>query len=81
MAWEACQLGAVLLLVCILGVLDYSQRHINVRVVLILPQVGVAQRHCWMGIGKLCADQPKKIMQKTNVSRCLCLLLHNDDDN
>jgi hypothetical protein len=36
--WEACRLGA-LLLVCSLTVLDYSKNHVNVRVLLVLPEV------------------------------------------
>jgi hypothetical protein len=44
-AWEACQPGAVLLLVCIRTVLDHSQSHIKVRVLLVLPEVGEGQRH------------------------------------
>lgn len=39
MPWEACQLGALLLLVCILTVLKYSKNHVDVRVFLVLPEV------------------------------------------
>lgn len=44
MAWQACQLGAVLLLY-ILTVLGYNQDNINVRVLFILPEAVKGQWH------------------------------------
>jgi hypothetical protein len=44
-AWKACQLDAVLLLVCNLTVLGDCQNYIDIRVLLALPQAVEGQRH------------------------------------